>query len=95
MRRLFGAAALLLTTYPDLISFFHQQDRNEKERSMRDLGIRQQEVIRSLVNSKAPWTKTCGWFYESVFETERILESLVQRGLVVKLPDGSYDLIDR
>lgn len=52
----------------------------------RPLGRVQFEVLRALVRHKY-WYPHCGWLWGTPSGTQRILDSLVQRGLVVR--DGN------
>lgn len=56
---------------------------------MRALGRSQQNVL-NMMNTAEPrttygyWDDRAGWYYGSMSETNRILESLAKRGLVIK-----------
>jgi hypothetical protein len=47
------------------------------------LGERQEAVLRSL-REYGRWHQRCGWVWDSASGTERILETLIRRGLVRK-----------
>ena len=49
----------------------------------RGLGVNQRAMLGSLKDHKG-WSRGCGWIWSTNGETEKILESLVKRGLVVK-----------
>ena len=57
---------------------------------MRPLGEVQKGVLDMLIKQKG-WRKHCGWHWGSVGNTERVLESLVRRGLAQKkLVEGPF-----
>ncbi len=53
---------------------------------MRKLGEIQRSVLDSL-QRHGSWHPRCGWVWDNYSGTIRILESLVKRGLVVKVND--------
>jgi len=54
---------------------------------MTRLGVRQKALLQEMTRHRV-YSKTCGWRYNSHSETVEILESLVQRGLVLVSQDG-------
>lgn len=48
----------------------------------RPLGKTQEDVLRAL-RSHGSWSRGCGWCWDTRSGTERVLDSLVRRGLVV------------
>ena len=57
---------------------------------VRPLGGTQQEVLRSLRNHGYWHYSRCGWYWDTLGNTEKVLDSLVRRGLVTKDGDGFY-----
>lgn len=53
----------------------------------RKLGDNQRAVLQSLVEF-GRWHRGCGWLWDTNAGTERILDSLVRRGLARKDKDG-------
>lgn len=50
---------------------------------MTPLGREQLGVLKSL-RDHGRWSRGCGWIWSTHGKTERILDSLVKRGLVIK-----------
>jgi len=46
------------------------------------LGSTQKSVLRSLTQHSGFWHRGCGWLWDTYSGTERVLDSLVRRGLV-------------
>lgn len=59
---------------------------------MRPLGDNQRGVLRSMINygRNGEWHASCGWYWGTHSGTQRILESLVKRGLVERFGDRHY-----
>lgn len=51
---------------------------------MRPLGETQKDVLRSLRNHRGFWYEGCGWLWNTISGTTKIMESLYKRGLVSK-----------
>lgn len=56
---------------------------------MRKLGTTQENVLRCLKEHKS-WHRGGGWYWDTDRNTERVLDSLVKRGLVSKDEKGVY-----
>lgn len=51
---------------------------------MRKLGTKQRDVLKALLGH-GMWSRgRCGWVWDTQSGTEKIMESLVKRGLVIK-----------
>lgn len=55
---------------------------------MRKLGKKQQDVLASL-RRHGSWHRRCGWLWDNVSGTERVLNSLVRAGYVT-VNNGTY-----
>lgn len=55
----------------------------------RPIGEKQANVLRCLIEHGG-WERNCGWIWDTHSNTERILGTLVKRGLAVKLKGGAY-----
>ena len=53
---------------------------------MKPLGKIQQAMLRALERNHGRWRRSDQWVWTGVRTTERILEGLVARGLVIKEP---------
>lgn len=59
----------------------------EVKRDPENLGVQQKGLLTAL-REHGNWHKVCGWFWND--RTEKILDSLVRRGLVQKDAKGVY-----
>lgn len=59
----------------------------------RPLGETQRDMLRSLV-THGGWRPGCGWLWDTVSNTKRILESLCKRGLAVNI-GGNYTITEK
>jgi hypothetical protein len=65
---------------------FASGNRN-KENEMQEIGKNQMAVLESMMdNPHKAWWPGCGWRWNTYSGTERILNSLVKRGMVEKKP---------
>lgn len=54
------------------------------------LGSRQEAVYR-LLCKRGLWYPGCGWYWGGQAETQRVLEGLVRRGMVLKTHEHLFD----
>lgn len=57
---------------------------------MRDLGANQAIVLEALGDHGGVWHVGCGWLFGTPSQTARVLDTLVDRGLVTSKPYGKY-----
>jgi hypothetical protein len=50
-------------------------------KAVRELGSTQKQVLQSL-RDHGSWSRGCGWIWDNNSVTERVLDSLMARGLV-------------
>ncbi len=61
---------------------------------MRALGKTQKNILNSLERHGSWHGRGCGWVWDTHAGTERVLETLVKRGLVNKSDNGVYTLVE-
>lgn len=60
----------------------------EPKKAERPLGSKQQDVLEALRRHRL-WCKNCGWVWDTPGGTQRVLKTLVTRGLVtMTIEDG-------
>ena len=55
-----------------------------------NLGSKQKAVLSSLHQHGGEWTSISGWVWDTPGGTDRVLASLVRRGLVARIGNGQF-----